>query len=65
MTKVIRHKLKMPNGMIEEFCSCPVCNGNAGWWYCRRCGFCGWASGCNRIPFIKGFVKWCDYLVKK
>jgi hypothetical protein len=28
-------------------------------------GFCGWASGCNRIPFIKGFVKWCDYLVKK
>jgi len=24
--------------------------------------FCGWASGCNRIPFIKGFVKWCDYL---
>jgi hypothetical protein len=25
-------------------------------------GFCGWASGCNRIPFIKGFIKWCDYL---
>ena len=25
-------------------------------------GFCGWASGCNRIPFIKGFVKWCDWL---
>jgi len=25
-------------------------------------GFCGWASGCNRIPFIKGFVKWCDTL---
>lgn len=26
-------------------------------------GFCGWASGCNRIPFIKGFIKWCDWLV--
>lgn len=25
-------------------------------------GFCGWASGCNRIPFIKGFVKWCDWM---
>ena len=25
-------------------------------------GFCGWASGCNRIPFIKGFIKWCDWL---
>jgi len=25
-------------------------------------GFCGWASGCNRIPFIVGFVKWCDWL---
>ena len=25
-------------------------------------GLCGWASGCNRIPFIKGFIKWCDYL---
>lgn len=25
-------------------------------------GLCGWASGCNRIPFINGFVKWCDYL---
>lgn len=24
--------------------------------------FCSWASGCNRIPYIKGFVKWCDYL---
>ncbi len=25
-------------------------------------GFCGWASGCNRIPFIIGFIKWCDWL---
>lgn len=25
-------------------------------------GFCGWASGCNRIPFIKGFIKWCDWM---
>lgn len=24
--------------------------------------FCGWASGCNRIPFIMGFVKWCDWI---
>ena len=24
--------------------------------------FCSWASGCNRIPYIKGFVKWCDSL---
>ncbi len=23
-------------------------------------GFCGWASGCNRIPFIRGLIKWCD-----
>lgn len=28
-------------------------------------GFCGWASGCNRIPFIKGFVKWCDWMFLK
>ena len=28
-------------------------------------GFCGWASGCNRIPFIKGFVKWCDWMKGK
>ena len=28
-------------------------------------GFCGWADGCNRIPFIKGFIKWCDYLESK
>ena len=25
-------------------------------------GFCGWASGCNKIPYIKGFIKWCDYM---
>jgi hypothetical protein len=24
--------------------------------------FCGWASGCNRIPYIKGFIKWCDWV---
>jgi len=28
-----------------------------------RITFCNWASGCNRIPYIKGFIKWCDYLV--
>jgi hypothetical protein len=28
-------------------------------------GFCGWASGCNRIPFIIGFIKWCDWLEEK
>ena len=28
-------------------------------------GFCGWASGCNRIPFIKGFVEWCDWMKKE
>ena len=27
--------------------------------------FCSWASGCNRIPYIKGFVKWCDYIQKQ
>jgi len=27
-------------------------------------GFCGWASGCNRIPYIKGFIKWCDEINK-
>lgn len=27
-------------------------------------GFCGWASGCNRIPFIKGFIRWCDFMDK-
>ncbi len=25
-------------------------------------GFCGWASGCNRIPIIQGFIKWCDWM---
>jgi len=27
-----------------------------------KVGFCGWASGCNRIPFMEGFIKWCDWL---
>ncbi len=27
-------------------------------------GFCGWASGCNRIPIIQGFIKWCDWMKK-
>lgn len=27
--------------------------------------FCSWASGCNRIPYIKGFIKWCDWLKKE
>lgn len=31
----------------------------------RRIIFCSWASGCNRIPFIRGFVNWCDWMVKK
>lgn len=30
--------------------------------YKRFIGFCGWASGCNRIPYIKGFIKWCDWI---
>ena len=25
-------------------------------------GFCGWASGCNRIPYILGFIKLCDWM---
>lgn len=25
-------------------------------------GFCGWASGCNRVPIIQGFIKWCDWM---
>lgn len=28
-------------------------------------GFCGWASGCNRIPFIRGFVRWCDWMIEE
>ncbi len=28
-------------------------------------GFCAWASGCNRIPFIQGFIKWCDWMKEK
>lgn len=31
-------------------------------WFAEKIRFCGWASGCNRIPFIKGFIKWCDYM---
>lgn len=27
--------------------------------------FCNWAVGCNRIPYIRGFIKWCDWMVKK
>lgn len=29
-----------------------------------KIGFCGWASGCNRIPFMEGFVQWCDWMVE-
>lgn len=25
-------------------------------------GFCGWADGCNRTPFILGFLDWVDEL---
>ena len=28
-------------------------------------GFCSEMSGCNRIPFLKGFVYWVDYLNDK
>ena len=31
-------------------------------WFKDKIIFCPWASGCNRIPYIKGFVRWCDYL---
>lgn len=31
-------------------------------WFKDRILFCPWASGCNRIPYVKGFIKWCDYL---
>ena len=27
--------------------------------------FCDWASGCNRIPYIKGFIEWCDWMVTR
>ena len=30
-----------------------------------KIGFCGWASGCNRIPFMQGFIKWCDWMKKE
>ena len=33
--------------------------------YTINIGFCGWASGCNRIPYIKGFIKWCDWMCVK
>lgn len=26
--------------------------------------FCSWATGCNRIPFVKGFINWCDWMVQ-
>lgn len=25
-------------------------------------GFCGWADGCNRTPFVIGFLNWVDEL---
>lgn len=28
-------------------------------------GLCGWASGCNRIPYIKGFIKWINWLCEE
>ncbi len=28
-------------------------------------GFCAEMDGCNRIPFIRGFVKWVDFLKTK
>lgn len=34
-------------------------------YYDKFIGFCGWASGCNRIPYIKGFIKWCDWVKKE
>ena len=33
--------------------------------YYKFIGFCGWASGCNKIKYIKGFVKWCDNISEK
>ncbi len=27
-----------------------------------KINFCTWASGCNRIPFIRGFINWCDWM---
>jgi hypothetical protein len=34
-------------------------------WFEDKIIFCSWASGCNRIPYIKGFIKWCDWMVEK
>jgi len=31
-------------------------------YYDGSIGFCNWANGCNRIPFIKGFIFWCDWI---
>ena len=31
-------------------------------WFEDKIIFCPWASGCNRIPYINGFVKWADWL---
>jgi len=30
-----------------------------------KIGFCGEMSGCNRIPFITGFIKWVDLLKRR
>ena len=31
-------------------------------WFADGIIFCSWASGCNRIPYIRGFIKWCDWM---
>lgn len=28
-------------------------------------GFCGELNGCNRTPFIKGFIRWINFLLGK
>jgi len=28
-------------------------------------GFCGWADKYNEIPFIHGFLDWCNYMINK
>jgi hypothetical protein len=37
MTKIIRHKLEMSNGMTEEYCSCPICGEEVDWVKCDSC----------------------------
>ena len=66
---IVKEKIKEDRHGVFLRCSGSYFNDREGisFWYDNKqfIGFCGELSGCNRTPFIKGFIKWINFLLAK